>query len=62
MKATIKDKMCETIITLKNVKSVKHKGNNIHVLLYTDMEVILPEERYIVKEVKDENNTQSSNC
>lgn len=60
MKATIKDKMCETVITLKNVKSVKHKGNSIHVL-YTDMEVILPEERYIVREVKDENNTQSSN-
>lgn len=61
MKVTIKDKICETVITLKNVKSVKHKGNSIHVLLYTDMEVILPEERYIVREVKDENNTQSSN-
>lgn len=62
MKATIKDKICETVITLKNVKSIKHKSNNIRVLLYTDMEVILPEERYIIREVKDENNTQSSNC
>lgn len=61
MKAAIKDKMCETIITLKNVKSVKHRGNNIHVLLHTGMEVILPVERYIVKEVKDENDNQSSN-
>ena len=61
MKVTIKDKMCEIIITLKNVKSIKHRSNNIHVLLYTDMQVILPEERYIVREVKDENNTQSSN-
>ena len=61
MKVTIKDKMCETVITLKNVKSIRHRSNNIHVLLYTDMEVILPEERYIVREVKDENNTQSSN-
>lgn len=61
MKATVKDKMCETIITLKNVKNIKHRSNNIYVLLYTDMEIILPEERYIVREVKDENNTQSSN-
>lgn len=61
MKASIKDKMCETIITLKNVKSVKHRGNNIYVLLHTGMEVILPEERYIVKEVKDESDNQHSN-
>lgn len=62
MKASIKDKMCKTIITLKNVKSVKHKSNNIHVLLHTGMEIILPDERYIVKEIKDENYNTNSNC
>lgn len=55
MKATIKDKMCESILTIKNVESIKHRGDKINVLLHTGMEIILPEERYIVKEIKDDN-------
>lgn len=61
MKATIKDKKCESTITIKDIESIKYRGDKINILLYTGMEIILPDERYIVKEIKDENNTQSSN-
>lgn len=60
MKATIKDKMCKSTITIKNVESIKHRGDKINILFYTGMEIILPEERYIVKEIKDDNQSCNS--
>lgn len=60
MKATIKDKMCESTITVKNVESIKHRGDKINILLYTGMEIILPEERYIVKEIKDDTKVSNN--
>ena len=61
MKVTIKDKMCESTLTIKDIESIKHRGDKINILLHTGIEVILPEERYLVKEVKDENDNQNSN-